>query len=63
MMSRKQVVAVRNMGVMSCRFVVASLMVLGCLLVMPGRMPMVFSRFFVMLCTFVFRYIPSPVPL
>ncbi len=57
MMSRKQVVAVRNMGVMRCCFVVAGLMMLGRLLVMPGGMAVVFSRHFVMLRTFVFSHI------
>lgn len=55
--------AVRNMGVMPCRFVVASLIMFGRFFVMPGGMSVVFGRFFVMLCTLVIRHTPSPVPL
>jgi hypothetical protein len=63
MMSREQMVAVRNMGMMPCRFVVAGFMMLGRLLVMLGRMPVVFSRFFVMLRTFMLSHMLFPQPL
>jgi hypothetical protein len=63
MMSSKQVMTVRNMGVMPCCFVVAGLMLLGRLLMVPGGMPVVFSRLLVMLCALVFSHLSLPFPL
>jgi hypothetical protein len=49
MMSRLNLVSMRGVSVMPCRFVIAGLMMLGGFRVMPGRMSVVFGRLLVML--------------
>jgi hypothetical protein len=52
-------VSVCQMSVMSCRFVVTSLMMLGRLFMMSGCVFVVFSGFFVMLRTFMLSHFAS----
>ncbi|MBV8377389.1 MAG: hypothetical protein JO279_10340 [Verrucomicrobia bacterium] len=53
MLGGMQVVAMRDMGMMSGFFVISTGMVLSCFFMMAGRMFMVFRRFCVMFCTFL----------
>jgi hypothetical protein len=55
----KDMVALRKMSVVPCRFVVTRLMVLRCFLVMTSGMLVMLGRFFVMLRTFMFGHFRS----
>lgn len=60
MLSSQDMMTVRKLSVMPCFFVRTSLVMFGCLLMMPRGMFVVFGCFFMMLCTLVFSHLYSP---
>jgi hypothetical protein len=60
MLGSQDMMSACKVSVMPRLFVRACLVMLGCLLMVPGGVLVVFCRFFVMLCPFMFSHLYSP---
>jgi hypothetical protein len=60
MLGSQDMMSACKLSVMPGLFVRACLVMLGCLLMVPGGVLVVFGRFFVMLCPLMFSHLYSP---